>query len=184
MMAAIRMSVPSKPENQPGSEGLSDWIESQQLWLWRYLRFLGAANDVAEDICQETLLAALHHEIQTRDEAMAIAWLRTTGCNFYRKQLRRSRQREALQRMMARDQMVTTEDLMQKARGTDYQDALRACLEKVSPDARVLLEMRYQDNASRAQMATSTGRSEEGIKTLLRRVKDRLRTCIETRSER
>ena len=66
-MAVIPGSVPSKPESQSGRDGLSDWIDCQQLWLWRYLRFLGATSDVAEDLCQETLLAALHHQIQTRD---------------------------------------------------------------------------------------------------------------------
>lgn len=178
MMAAIRMSEPHVPQ----SPGLSEWIESHQTWLWRYLRFLGAPADVAEDVCQETFLAALHHQIPDRAPAVTIAWLRTTSCNFYRKQLRRSRQHEAMQQLLARDQLVTTEDLLHKASGNEHRDALRACLQKVPSEARELLDMRYRDNASRSDMAKATGHSEEGIKTLLRRVKTQLRACIERRS--
>tara|TARA_R110002072_G_scaffold67163_3_gene165014 strand:- start:6386 stop:6928 length:543 start_codon:yes stop_codon:yes gene_type:complete len=177
MMAAIRMSEPQTPQ----APGLSEWIESHQTWLWRYLRFLGAASDVAEDACQETLLAALHHQIPDREHGVAISWLRTTACNFYRKQLRRSRQQEAMQQLLARDAMVTTDDLLHRAAGNEHRDSLRACLQLVTGDARELLDMRYRDNASRKDMAASTGRSEEGIKTLLRRVKTQLRECIEQR---
>lgn len=175
------MTAPQTPRLVTESDGLAPWLEAHQRWLWRYLRFLGAANDVAEDTCQETLLAALHHEIQTRDEGPAIAWLRTTACNFYRKHLRSSKQQQAVRDMLARDRMVTAEDLIDNAMGSGYREALRECLQNVSGDARVVLEMRYQDNASRSDMAKATGRSEEGIKTLLRRVKAQLRTCIEAR---
>jgi len=179
------MTVPQQPNiHATEIDGLSQWIEANQLWLWRYLRFLGAPADIAEDLCQETLLAALHHEIQTRDQKTAIAWLRTTACNFFRKHLRRSQKQQALQQMLARDQLVTTDDLIDNGMGSDYRDALRDCLSKVSGDARVVLEMRYQDNASREAMAQATGRSAEGIKTLLRRVKDQLRSCIEARRDR
>lgn len=185
MMAASRMTAPQQPNiHAIESDGLSQWIESHQMWLWRYLRFLGSPNDIAEDICQETLLAALHHEIQTRDQKPAIAWLRTTACNFFRKHLRRSQQQQALQRMLARDQLVTTDDLIDKGMATNYREALRECLGKISDAGRLVLEMRYQDNASREVMAQATGRSPEGIKTLLRRVKEQLRACIETRRDR
>src|SRR5690606_18113476 len=133
MRAAIRMSAPHDPPTlDPDPDELSAWIENHQLWLWRYLRFLGAAADLAEDMCQETLLAALHHQIPTRERGVAIAWLRATACNFYRKQLRRARKQVELSQLMAMDRLVTTDDLLHNAFGRDYQDALRECLGKVS----------------------------------------------------
>jgi RNA polymerase sigma-70 factor, ECF subfamily len=187
MMAASRMPAPQDPSNTtqldhgPDASQISEWIESQQLWLWRYLRFLGAPAESAEDICQETLLAALHHQVPDRSPAVAIAWLRTTACNFYRKQLRRSRQRDAMQRLLAREQLATTADLIHTAADNSYRDALRACMQQLTGDARQLLDMRYRDNASRSAMAAATGRSEESVKTILRRTKERLRNCIERR---
>lgn len=175
MIAATHMSEPTTAR----STSLSEWIEHHQAWLWRYLRFLGAATDVAEDVCQETLMAALHHEIPDRAQPTAVAWLRRTSCNFFKKQLRRARQHDAMKQLVSRDQLVRDDELLEKADGD--RDALRHCLQQLSGDARTVLDMRYRDNASRAAMATATGRSEEGIKTLLRRVKEQLRKCIERR---
>ena len=79
---------------------------------------------------------------------------------------------------------MTTEDLGDKANGDAYREALRACLQRVTGDSRRVLELRYRDDASRSEMAAATGRSEEGIKTLLRRAKAQLRDCIEQRRTR
>ena len=76
MMAATRMSVPSdEPDLSLLRPDPSVWIESHQTWLWRYLRYLSATPDVAEDICQDTLIAALQHRIPEREREPAMAWL-------------------------------------------------------------------------------------------------------------
>ena len=65
--------------------------------------------------------------------------------------------------------------------GHRYADALRACVAGLDNRARRALELRYRDEATRTDMAADLGMSEEGVKSLLARIRDRLRDCIERR---
>lgn len=189
MMAATHMTVPSDPPNQAhatqasGEQALGDWVESHQTWLWRYLRFLSAPADVAEDICQDTLIAALQHQIPERDHRTAIAWLRTTARNLFHRHFRGIQQRAALHQMLARDAEVTEADLLREA-SDEHQRALLACLAELPEHGRQVLDLRYRVNASRKDIAAKLGRSEEGTKTMLRRIKQTLRECIERQGTR
>ena len=65
------------------------FVARHQRGLWRFARLLGAANDHADDLVQEALLAALHKRIDARPEPEAAAWLRAAVRNLWRMHLRR-----------------------------------------------------------------------------------------------
>lgn len=182
------MSLPraEHDENSPESPrgGLAEWIGRHQAYVWRYLRYLGCADDFAEDLAQETFVAALGHGIPDRDEPTAQAWLRTTARNLYRMHLRHQRRQrhrieeKHLDELDAPFEVHTHPDL-----GASYAAALDECLASLDGRSRRVLELRYRDGASRREMAAAIGLSTEGVKTLLRRVKDNLRWCIEKRRQ-
>jgi RNA polymerase sigma-70 factor (ECF subfamily) len=63
--------------------------------------------------------------------------------------------------------------------GAAYRAALRECEETLDDGDRETIRRRYRDGLSRGQMAAALGLSEDGVKSLLRRVRDKLRLCIE-----
>jgi RNA polymerase sigma-70 factor (ECF subfamily) len=58
-------------------------------------------------------------------------------------------------------------------------DHLRGCLERLTPRARLALEMRFRGEHTRGEIAAALEISEHGAKNLMQRAKLQLRECIE-----
>lgn len=156
----------------------ADVVAAHQASVWRYLRFLGCSAEEADDLAQETFVVWLRSE-RGIEPAAIDAWLRGVARNLFRAQ------RRALRRGLATLDPEQIEAMWcgyaRDDAGDGYQSALRACLAELDDRARHALELRYADGATRRSIAAELGVAEEGAKTLLRRVKARLRKCIERR---
>jgi len=62
--------------------------------------------------------------------------------------------------------------------GSAYLDALRGCLQRVPSQTREVLRLRFGCDMPRAAIATRLQVSLGGVKSLLLRSKEQLRTCI------
>jgi RNA polymerase sigma-70 factor, ECF subfamily len=62
---------------------------------------------------------------------------------------------------------------------TDRQEALRGCLGSLPDRSRNMLTMRYASEKSLSQIAERTGRSIDGVKSMLFRLRKQLEQCIE-----
>lgn len=159
-------------------------VRRHQPSIWRYLRFLGASPALADDLTQEAFLALLRHPPEDRGDAATAGWLRTVARRSF-SQSRASRRRGL---EFASESAIEQAWLEAEGAAGDpadpYGDALRHCLEGLSPRARRAVDLRYGDNASRDAMALALELTAEGVKTLLRRTRDALQSCIETRLRR
>ncbi|MCK5943669.1 MAG: sigma-70 family RNA polymerase sigma factor, partial [Planctomycetes bacterium] len=129
------------PPPETGRAQLVAFVERHQHGVRRWLLSLGADPVSAEDHCQETLLAALHHHVAEWDPKRAWAWLRTTARNCYLMQLRRERRATTCP-------LDEAEAAWHRARGDDdggdaALEALRRCLEQADARDRDLLDRRY-----------------------------------------
>lgn len=158
---------------------VSEGLERHQGEIWRYLRFLGCDPELADDLTQETFLAALRGTPPFDDPRAEAAWLRTVAKHRLIDVRRRRRLEVDLE---AAD--LAWRDLAGPDGGAAYIDALRDCLKSLDARSRAAIEGRYRDEASRAELASGLGLSEEGLKTLLRRTKEGLRACVEGKARR
>jgi RNA polymerase sigma-70 factor (ECF subfamily) len=62
--------------------------------------------------------------------------------------------------------------------GFDYVEALRGCLEELSSEQRRVINLRYAERKPRSEMAVLCGMTENGIKSLLQRIRRALGDCI------
>ena len=62
--------------------------------------------------------------------------------------------------------------------GEELLAALRVCLQQLTDRARQALLMRFQDRATREQIATAVNLSPDGAKNLMQRAKKQLKDCI------
>lgn len=106
---------------------IEEMVRIHQNDLYRYIRYLGADREDAEDLMQETFIAALRSGMPklTGNNARG-AWLRGIARNIFISHWRRKRRNPI-------SSINTTEEFWQKeflrgGDGSDYIDALRVCL--------------------------------------------------------
>jgi RNA polymerase sigma-70 factor (ECF subfamily) len=173
-------------------EQLELLIRTHQAMVYRYLRYMGAAADVAEDVGQETFLAAYKSSSVPMEDAAVeggrcAAWLRGVARNQLLMYFRKARSNPVsadpilLQEALEQADEVWAAELLRNGDGFDYAEALQMCLSRLQGTQRKVLEMFYAEEFSRAQIAEALHMSEDGIKSLLRRVRAALRQCVLTR---
>lgn len=158
----------------------AELVTEHQAGVWRYLRYLGAGEALADDLTQETFLAVLRKPFDYQGPAETAAYLRTVARRQFLLAIRKER------RGTTPEQLETAESVWVESVGDsvtgfggDYLDALASCLEQLDGKAKAVIDGRYRDDQSRAALATSLGLTEDGVKTLLRRTRDVLRKCVE-----
>jgi RNA polymerase sigma-70 factor (ECF subfamily) len=173
-------------------EQLESLIRTHQAMVYRYLRYMGAAADVAEDVAQETFFAAYKSgtvplEDAESESGRCAAWLRGVARNQLLMHFRKARANPVASDPAVLEQALNHADeawateLLRNGDGFDYAEALRKCLERLQGTQRKVLDMFYAEEYSRAQIAESLNMSEDGIKSLLRRVRAGLRSCVQNR---
>jgi len=173
-------------------EQLELLIRTHQAMVYRYLRYMGAAADVAEDVAQETFFAAYKSGSVPMEDAgveggRCAAWLRGVARNQLLMYFRKARSNPVSadpmlleQALQEADELWATE-LLRGGDGFDYVEALQKCLARLQGQQRQVVDMFYAEEYSRAQIAETMKMSEDGIKSLLRRVRTALRNCVQTR---
>jgi len=142
----------------------------------RYLRFLGCDWALADDLAQEALLAGIG---SFAAGAPPLPWLLTAARNALRMHLRRvGRRREVdgLEALHAEWIEVADDDA-----GEARRRALRHCLDELPPRSRRALELRYGEDSRRSAIARELGLGDEGIKSLLTRLRSALAACVQRR---
>ena len=159
-------------------------VREHQASLYRYLRYLGAAG-AGEDLTQETFLAAFKSPLppDMTNVPLRLAWLRGISRNLLLAHFRRRRNNP---RHIDNEYLLQAENAWAwRFRESDseskYAEALRKCVADLSDNDRHMLELRYAGGKSRAEMARLGQMSEDGVKSLMRRVRDRLGQCVRRR---
>jgi RNA polymerase sigma-70 factor (ECF subfamily) len=157
----------------------AELVRAHQTAVWRYLRVLGAAAADADDLTQEAFVVLAQAGLPDRGPAELRGWLRSTARNLWRNDVRRrARRGETLppEQIDAAWAVYERQD-----DGESYRAALRACLETLPARERQAIDARYARAERRDAIAAAADVGVEGIKSLLRRAKARLRACIERR---
>jgi RNA polymerase sigma-70 factor (ECF subfamily) len=162
-----------------------DWgrlVRDRQAEVWRYLRYLGAESAEADDLTQETFLAVVRSDFVEVSDAQTAGYLRTVA----RRQLLMLRRKQ--ERRCETADLETAEtvwaDAMWRDRThndpwQDHVDAARGCVEKLAGRVRQAIDLAYRQSESREAIAAQLEMTADGVKTLLRRTREKLRECIE-----
>ncbi|MBL8752451.1 MAG: sigma-70 family RNA polymerase sigma factor [Planctomycetes bacterium] len=151
--------------------------------VWRYLRMLGAAPELADDLAQEAFVVVLRRDAVGLDPAALATFLRRTARFLFLRHLR------------DRDDVVQLADAVDELWVRDCADddgdgmlaALRACVGELQGRSRLAVERSYglhaERDRSRVELARELGMEPNGVKTLLQRVRQTLRACVERRRQ-
>ena len=160
-------------------------VVTHQAEVYRYVRYLGAIAATAEDITQDTFLAAIRRTEpwEKLDERSRAAWFRGIARNLFLQSCRKAQRGETtVDPTHLQDAEATwKEEFLRGGDGFDYLEALRHCLESLSERDGRAIALRYRERASRKRMADLLELSENGIKSLLRRIRAALAECVNKR---
>lgn len=172
----MAVSSPQRPTSR--ERVFVDLIRAHQAAIWRYLRFLGCDEARADDLTQETFLAVWRKPFEDRGQAAARVYLRRVARNLFLMGIRRSRTRPTFRDIDAADAVWAEHDVDD---GDGYRAALAECLGTLTERSRSALDLVYRDGAGRSRVAEALGMTLDGVKTLMRRAREKLRVCIRLR---
>jgi RNA polymerase sigma-70 factor, ECF subfamily len=156
-------------------------IRRHQVGVWRYLRMLGCDESLADDLTQETLLKVLCRDDFTQHSDPATAsYLRRTAHNLLVSYHRKGGRAKTLVTSDPLDEIWNRwagRDLS----GDETLDRLKLCMESLSGRAKLALQMRFADDASRAEIAAALEITEHGARNLMQRAKQQLRDCVQSK---
>jgi RNA polymerase sigma-70 factor, ECF subfamily len=169
--------LPDEPAPRLGDAEVAAFVRRHQKAIWRFLRALGCRPHDADELAQDALLIAL---ARPHDNATAAAaFLRQTAKFVW---LRRQRDdRRAAERLAAAADAIWRRYITDTDDGDAHVNALRACVDALPPRSRHVIARFYGEAASRAELAAELELGEHGVRTLLQRLRQALRACIERR---
>lgn len=154
--------------------------------LWRtqgsiraFIAGLGAAAHEVDDLAQETYLE-LYRNFEKIPEGVAPErWLKGIARNVCLSHFRRTSRRNRLHLEALGEVLAAVECDTERIFGRhSVGGALEDCVGKLPPKQRQLIELRYQQDLSSADIAEKVGSTAEAIRVLLFRVRGLLKDCI------
>lgn len=162
------------------TNALGGELERQSAWMRRLVRHLVQDADAAEDVVQNTRLAAWQRE-QSGDP-VELGWLARVALNFARRQRRDEARRREHERAGAVSKVLPpTQDL---AARLDAQRVLADELNAVPEPYRSTLVRRYFDEWSAARIAREAGCPASTVRTRIERGLELLRERLDRRHDR
>ncbi|QNN22719.1 sigma-70 family RNA polymerase sigma factor [Planctomycetales bacterium ZRK34] len=150
----------------------------QRIGLVAFIEVIVHDEHLAEDVFQEISVAALQKRSQINDAAHLKHWL-LQAARFYGVAALRKTSR---QRVIFNDQLLDRIEAAwtQHDAGviSDQSAALKTCLERLSPYARRIIELRYGQGITGQDLARALGRKVDTIYKALTRTHQTLADCI------
>ena len=153
---------------------------SHRAMLLGYIASIVRDSDLAEDVFQNVSLVVLNKAHQLRNDDAFPQWARRIA-RLEALSARRSHLRspELLDQSML--ELVEDEWSASDADPTEWRVALRECVEKLSPKARKLIELRYLEGLSAGDVAERVNSSLNTVYVALTRTYRHLARCVESR---
>ena len=176
-------------ESSPGAARdvnaeFAELVVANQSQLRNYICSLGVALGSVDDIAQEALLMAYKDFDKFERGTNFGAWVRTRALNLVRNDRAKTRRRYHLLNEKVTDLLVSIDPstyLENQEADARRRSALAACVEKLPPRSRDLIEARYQKSLNAKEIATSLGQNSPAVRQRLTTIRRQLRDCITMR---
>jgi RNA polymerase sigma-70 factor (ECF subfamily) len=173
--------VTDQPKS-PDTGKLAMLLMRHQQALYGYLLACVRNQTDADDLMQSVAVAVFETHAAPLGDQDFLRWAREIA---RRRVLEYFRTRPRAQPVDPRlfDRLAEAADWVERAGGVaPRREWLLDCIEKLPPENRELLAARYGEAAAQPeQLATRFGRSVQGIYSLLYRIRQMLRACVERR---
>lgn len=166
-------------ENRKREEFTQQWLEAEpsvSAYVFASVTGFHDAEDVVQRIAQELARRFDEYDGARPFVGWALWIAKSRVIDFYRAQDRT--------RVVFSDELLgqLADTIAKQTDGRSHRrEALEACLDALPPRSRRLLDLRYIEELSAAEMARETGTTSGSVRVLLSRVRTVLASCIERR---
>jgi RNA polymerase sigma factor (sigma-70 family) len=160
---------------QGNKDAFDELVARWQKRLWHYAFQVTRSESAAWDILQETWLAVIKGLSKLRDSTLFPRWTLQILNNKCADWLRKQHSQSQLNNQLA-DQVRN--DLDKRQTTNEKTASLEIAIEKLSPDRRALLSLRYQQDFDTGQIAEILGVAEGTVKSRLHRTLTELRQLM------
>ncbi len=143
--------------------------------------FLGARlrdHHQVDDLSQECFIIAFKKLDQYRDEASFPAWLRSIAHNLLRNYWRQRKE----QSMDIQDEILAEVQDVDNKHLLDRIQWLRDCMEKLPQRNQELMQARYADDKSIADLCDAYNTKHSAMTMNLHRIRNQIKQCIEAKA--
>jgi RNA polymerase sigma-70 factor (ECF subfamily) len=144
-------------------------------YTWQFVQ----DDHLAEDILQDMVVLALKKCNQINDEAHFPAWARQTCRNLAMNALRKRGHHAVSLSNAVLDQLECHWKKLDTVVLSDSIVALRKCMERLAPQARQIIEMRYADDLRPNEVAERLGLKINTVYMAMMRTHRTLAECVE-----
>lgn len=166
-------------ERQTREEFTHLWLDAEpsvSAYVFAAVPGFHDAEDVVQRIAQELARRFDEYDADRPFVGWALWIAKSRVIDFYRVQRRT--------RIVFSDQLLAqlAETIEKQAdQRSDRREALEACLQELPPKSRRLLDLKYVEGTSAAEMARETGSTTGSVRVALSRVRTGLANCIARR---
>lgn len=148
-----------------------------------YLRGMVRDAHAAEDLFQELGVRVLTHAEPPDAPEAFVPWCRGIARNLLLQHWRSARRSKviACEALVQAVDRAFDEAHDRAAEWAERRLVLGQCLEHLPPQSRALVAGHYVEGRSLADLAGSTGKSEAALKMTLLRIRQSLRTCVQSK---
>jgi RNA polymerase sigma-70 factor (ECF subfamily) len=133
-----------------------------------------------EDVFQEVCMVALQKAADFQDGTNFAGWVRAIARNKVREHLRR-RTGTLLDDAFFDGLDRAFDEASSELHPDSRKEALRRCLDQLPEGSRELLLWRYDEGQTPVSIGSRIGRSRVAVNSLLQRIRETLKTCVERR---
>jgi RNA polymerase sigma-70 factor, ECF subfamily len=154
-------------------------IEQTERRLRAYLALQAPDRELIDEVAHQAYITAYQKLDEYQTGTNFLAWLKRIAQFHLRNECRR-RTHEGQTPIEKLSVLVAPGPSVSEMEDThDRVAALMRCLEKLGPDARKMIDMRYTDCLEPTIIARQTGRNASSIRTTLTRLRQSLLQCME-----
>ncbi len=156
-------------------EAFDELVKSWQERLWHYAFQVSGSESAAWDIVQEAWFGIIKGLSKLQDPSVFPRWAFRILNNKCADWLRKQHLRSQLNHELTKQEK---EELDNKQNSDEKVDSLNAAIERLSPERRVLLTLRYREDFDMNQIAEILGIPEGTVKSRLSRTVEKLRQIM------
>jgi len=158
-----------------------EWTKSQQNLL-AYIGSLTYDHREAEELLQETAAQVFEHADRYDPARPFLPWAMGIARNVVMKHRRHAARHHCVTDLAAMERLADIFDDLAPRRER-LREALNLCRDQLPPRSQQICRLRYEGDLNMDEIAKRLSSTTGAVRTLLHRIRDQLRRCIEKRIE-
>ncbi len=164
------------------ADGFEPLLDRHLAHVRTFIALRAPVAQLVDEVSHDAFVFAFRNIAQFEAGTSFQAWLRAIAWNLLRQEVQRFSREQANQSRYAEVREWETVVRMPSAEADPRElESLHECLGKLPPPMRELLALKYQEEGSSDEIAAKLNRSTAWVRTVLFRLRQELRECIETK---